>query len=87
MNGGPVEASGKKKRKGKDKRSKPVEAKNRLAELRAAEKMVAKAIEEGRIEDDLPGITMERVFSKASTKQAMVARVSIKCSLHNVAHD
>lgn len=36
-----------------------------------------KAIEEGRIEEDIKGVKIEKVFSRASTKQAMVARVSI----------
>lgn len=76
MNGGPGEVSGKKKRRGKDKKSKMIEVKERIVELRSAERMVTKAIEEGRIEEDIPGIEMERVFSKASTKQAMIARVS-----------
>lgn len=36
------------------------------------------ALNEGRIEDDIKGVKMEKVFSKASTKQAMIARVSLK---------
>lgn len=46
---------------------------------REAKKLAAKvgnALEEGRIEEDIKGVKMEKVFSKASTKQAMIARVS-----------
>ena len=43
---------------------------------RLADRM-KKAIEEGRIEEDIKGVKIEKVFSRASTKQAMVARVSI----------
>jgi ubiquitin carboxyl-terminal hydrolase 1 len=47
---------------------------------REARKLVARvkaALDEGRIEEDIKGVKMEKVFSKASTKQSMVARVSI----------
>jgi ubiquitin carboxyl-terminal hydrolase 1 len=46
--------------------------------LRDVKKMVAKvksALEEGRIEDELKDVRMEKVIS-LSTKQAMIARVS-----------
>ena len=80
----PVEKSGsaksKKKKKGRDKdkdREKDRERlRNKLTEMKALEAKVAKAIAEGRIEEDIRGVTMERFFSRASTKQAMVARVS-----------
>ena len=39
------------------------------------ERRVKAALEEGRIEDHLPDVRMEKVFSKTSTKQAMIARV------------
>lgn len=48
----------------------------RAREARKLEMRVRAALEEGRIEDDIKGVTLERVYSKASTKQAMVARVS-----------
>jgi ubiquitin carboxyl-terminal hydrolase 1 len=38
--------------------------------------LVKAALEEGRVEDDIKGVKLEKVHSKASTKQAMVARVS-----------
>ena len=49
--------------------------KKRAREARRLEANVKVALEEERIEDDIKGVKMERVFSKASTKQAMVARV------------
>jgi hypothetical protein len=42
---------------------------------------VKAALDEGRIEDDLEGIRLEKVHSKASTKQAMIARVSHQTSV------
>ena len=49
--------------------------KKRAREARKLAAVVKAAIDEGRIEDELHGVRMEKVFSKASTKQAMVARV------------
>jgi ubiquitin carboxyl-terminal hydrolase 1 len=57
---------------------KPEASPSKKKRAREAKRMVAlvkMAIDEGRIEDDLKGIKMEKVQSKASTKQAMVARV------------
>ena len=39
------------------------------------------ALEDGRIEEDVKGVRMDKVFSKASTKQAMIARVSTHRSI------
>ena len=50
--------------------------KKRAREARKFEAKVRAAIDEGRIEEDIKGVVMEKVFSKASTKQAMIARVS-----------
>jgi ubiquitin carboxyl-terminal hydrolase 1 len=50
--------------------------KKRAREVRRLEARVKAALDEGRIEEDLKGVKMEKVFSKASTKQAMIARVS-----------
>ena len=50
--------------------------KRRLKEVYKMEKRVKTALAEGRIEDELPAVRMEKVFSKASSKQAMIARVS-----------
>lgn len=51
--------------------------KKRMKEIRRMEAQVKAAIDEGRIEEDFKDIRLEKVFSKASTKQAMVARVSL----------
>lgn len=60
-------------------RSKPsASSKRRHKEVRCMEQSVRTALSEGRIEDEnlLTGVRLERVVSPASTKQAMVARVS-----------
>lgn len=49
--------------------------KKRARDARKYASRVKAALDEGRIEEDIRGVTLERVFSKASTKQAMVARV------------
>ena len=51
--------------------------KRRLREVRRMEARVKAALDEGRIEDDLKDVRMEKVFSTASTKQSMIARVSL----------
>ena len=50
--------------------------KKRAKEAKRLEMKVQSALDEGRIEDDIKGVKMDKVFSKASTKQAMIARVS-----------
>jgi ubiquitin carboxyl-terminal hydrolase 1 len=52
--------------------------KKRLREVRRFALRLKTALEEGRIEEDIKGVKIEKVFSRASTKQAMVARVSIR---------
>jgi len=42
-------------------------------------KVKAAIVEEGRIEEDIQGVKMEKVCSKVSTKQAMIARVRESC--------
>ncbi len=54
--------------------------KKRVREARRLEMRVKAALDEGRIEEDLKGVKMEKIFSKASTKQAMIARV---CTLRD----
>jgi ubiquitin carboxyl-terminal hydrolase 1 len=49
--------------------------KKRAREARKLEARVKAALDEGRIEDDIKGVTLEKVFSRCSTKQAMIARV------------
>ncbi|GLB34223.1 putative peptidase C19 family protein [Lyophyllum shimeji] len=56
--------------------------KRRLKEVKKMEKRVKAALDEGRIEDDLPDVRMDKVFSKASTKQAMIARPPQVLALH-----
>ena len=51
----------------------------RAREARKLEARVRAALDEGRIEEDIRGVDLEKVFSRASTKQAMIARV---CSSH-----
>lgn len=53
--------------------------KKRLREVRRLALRLKTALEEGRIEEDIKGVKVEKVFSRASTKQAMVARVSKRC--------
>ena len=49
--------------------------KKRVREARRLEARVRAAIEEGRIEEEIKGVKIERVVSPLSTKQAMIARV------------
>jgi ubiquitin carboxyl-terminal hydrolase 1 len=49
--------------------------KKRAREARKLEARVKAALDEGRIEEDIKGVKMEKVFSRCSTKQAMIARV------------
>lgn len=48
----------------------------RARDARKLEARVKAALDEGRIEEDVPGVKLEKVYSPESTKQAMVARVS-----------
>lgn len=50
--------------------------KKRARDARKLVTRVKAALDEGRIEEDIRGVKLEKVFSKASTKQAMIARVS-----------
>ncbi|KAF9780012.1 hypothetical protein BJ322DRAFT_304727 [Thelephora terrestris] len=56
--------------------------KKRVREARKLEGRVKTAIEEGRIEEDIPGVKLEKVYSKESTKQVMVARAPHVLTLH-----
>ncbi|EIN11055.1 cysteine proteinase [Punctularia strigosozonata HHB-11173 SS5] len=57
-------------------------ARKRAREARKLEARVRAALEEGRIEDDIDGVKMEKVISGPSTKQAMVARPPPILALH-----
>ncbi|KAF9058191.1 hypothetical protein BJ165DRAFT_1605834 [Panaeolus papilionaceus] len=66
-------------------KSKPSNSKKkRYKEVRRMEERVRKALEQGRIEDDvlLEGVRLDKVVSSASTKQAMIARPPQVLALH-----
>lgn len=48
-----------------------------FTETRNLEARVKAAITDGRIEEDIPGLKLKKVYSKESTKQVMIARVSM----------
>lgn len=48
----------------------------RIREAKKFEARVRAALEDGRIEEDVKGVTLERVVSPCSTKHTMIARVS-----------
>lgn len=50
--------------------------KKRAREARKLEARVKAALDEGRIEEDIKGVKVEKVFSRCSTRQSMIARVS-----------
>ncbi|KAI0298831.1 hypothetical protein BC826DRAFT_996827 [Russula brevipes] len=56
--------------------------KKRVREARRFATRLKTALEEGRIEEDIKGVKVEKVFSRASTKQAMVARPPPVLALH-----
>jgi ubiquitin carboxyl-terminal hydrolase 1 len=62
-----------------------VSKKKRAKDARKLEMKVQNALEHGRIEEDIKGVKLERVFSRASTKQAMIARVGLS-SLRILSH-
>lgn len=60
-------------------KTKPSQSKKkRYKEVKKMEYRVRTALDEGRIEDEtlLEGVRLEKIVSPASTKQAMIARVS-----------
>lgn len=54
-----------------------VSKRKRAKEARKLEIRLQTALDHGRLEEDIKGVKLEKVFSKASTKQAMIARVSL----------
>jgi ubiquitin carboxyl-terminal hydrolase 1 len=61
------------------RKSKPSQTKKKkYKEVKKMEQRIRAALEEGRIEDEslMDGVKLEKVVSPASTKQAMIARVS-----------
>ncbi|KIJ20419.1 hypothetical protein PAXINDRAFT_160978 [Paxillus involutus ATCC 200175] len=59
-----------------------VSKKRRAKEARKLELKVRASLEHGRLEEDMRGIKLEKVFSRASTKQAMIARPPHVLALH-----
>lgn len=59
--------------------------KKRAREARKLEARVKAALDEGRIEENIKGVKMEKVFSRCSTKQAMIARVRLLRCFHGQA--
>lgn len=49
---------------------------NRAIQARALQQAVQEALDNNRIEQDIPDVKLKRVESSCSTKQAMIARVS-----------
>lgn len=49
----------------------------RERETRRHEELVRKALEDRKVEDEIKGLKMEKVYSKRSTKQVMIARASV----------
>ncbi|KDQ15414.1 hypothetical protein BOTBODRAFT_31743 [Botryobasidium botryosum FD-172 SS1] len=56
--------------------------KKRAREARKYEERVHTALDQGRIEDDIRGVTIDKVVSRCSTKQAMIARPPPILALH-----
>jgi hypothetical protein len=54
-----------------------ISKKKRVKDARKLELRVQTALDHGRLEEDVKGVKLEKVFSRASTKQAMIARVSL----------
>lgn len=51
--------------------------KKRVREVKKHVSRVKAALDEGRIEEDIKGVTLDKAVSKSSTKQSMLARVRI----------
>ncbi|CUA70155.1 ubiquitin carboxyl-terminal hydrolase 1 [Rhizoctonia solani] len=56
--------------------------KKRERETRKLEEMVRRAIADRKVEDEIKGLKMEKVYSKRSTKQVMIARPPPVLALH-----
>ncbi|KAG2073543.1 cysteine proteinase [Suillus decipiens] len=59
-----------------------ISKKKRVKEARKLELRVQSALDHGRLEEDIKGVKLEKVFSRASTKQAMIARPPQVLALH-----
>ncbi|CAE6468743.1 unnamed protein product [Rhizoctonia solani] len=56
--------------------------KKREKETRKLEELARKAIMDRKVEDEIKGLKMEKVYSKHSTKQVMIARLPSVLALH-----
>ncbi|CAE6343403.1 unnamed protein product [Rhizoctonia solani] len=56
--------------------------KKRERETRKLEELVRKAITDRKVEDEIKGLKMEKVYSNHSTKQVMIARLPTVLALH-----
>ena len=52
-----------------------ISRKRRAKEVRKLEMKLRASLDHGRLEEDVRGVKLDKVFSRASTKQAMIARV------------
>jgi ubiquitin carboxyl-terminal hydrolase 1 len=59
-----------------------ISKRKRVKDARKLELRVQSALDHGRLEEDVKGVKMEKVFSRASTKQAMIARPPQVLALH-----
>ncbi|KAG6333345.1 hypothetical protein ID866_5736 [Astraeus odoratus] len=59
-----------------------ISKKRKAKETRKLQLKVKAALEHGRLEEDIRGLKLEKVFSNASTKQAMIARPPLVLALH-----
>lgn len=54
-----------------------ISKKRKAKEVRKLEIKLRASLDHGRLEEDVKGVKLDKVFSRASTKQAMIARVCL----------
>lgn len=64
-----------------------ISRKRKAKDTRKLEAKVKAALQHGRLEEDIKGLKLEKVFSKTSTKQAMIARVDRSLPFHLMRSD
>lgn len=52
--------------------------KRKAREVQELKRAVQEALDGNKIEEDIPGLDLQKVTSSASSKQAMIARVSVE---------
>ncbi|QRV72812.1 ubiquitin carboxyl-terminal hydrolase [Ceratobasidium sp. AG-Ba] len=67
---------------GDREKPKTTSKKKRERETRKFEELVRKAIADRKVEEEIKGLKMEKVYSKRSTKQVMIARAPPVLALH-----